>query len=236
MTLVEFKNLVSLSKSEICREIFLENAQTIKVKKEERVILNLGKIFDATLAISNKKGFHAMSLRDLSEGAGLSMGALYSYFASKDELLSMIQEQGRRITKRVLAQQIRPDLSPAEKLKVGIIAHLYLSEIMQPWFYFSFMEAKNLEKKQQKDAIASELMTEQVYAAILKEGQQTGDFAPTDPDMTAALIKALLQEWYVKRWKYRSRQISVEQYASFVLDWVKAFVQPVKNSAHAKKD
>ncbi|MDI6798204.1 MAG: TetR/AcrR family transcriptional regulator, partial [Desulfatibacillaceae bacterium] len=109
-------------------------------------------------------------------------------------------------------------------------------EIMQPWFYFSFMEAKNLEKKQQKDAITSELMTEQVFAAILKEGQQTGDFAPTDPDMTAALIKALLQEWYVKRWKYRSRQISVEQYASFVLDWVNAFVRPAQKQLMQNKD
>jgi len=234
MTLAEFKSMVSLSKNEICREIFLENAQTIKVKKEERVIHNLGRIFDATLAISNKKGFHAMSLRDLSENAGLSMGALYSYFASKDELLSMIQEQGRRITRRVLEQQIRPDLAPMQKLKAGIIAHLYLSEIMQPWFYFSFMEAKNLEKKQQKDAIASELMTEQVYAAILREGQRAGDFAPTDPDMTAAIIKAMLQEWYVKRWKYRSRQIDVEQYAGFVLNWVEAFVRPANRPVETK--
>ncbi len=226
ITLSEFKNLVSLSKRDICREIYVENAEKIKVKKEDRVVKNLAKIFDATLAISNKKGFHAMSLRNLSEGAGLSMGALYSYFTGKDELLAMIQEQGRRLTTRILVEQVEAAPGLREKLRAGIVAHIYLSEVMQPWFYFSFMEARNLDKKQMKAAIESEILTEQVFADILRSGREEGIFEVADPDMTAALIKANLQEWYVKRWKYRSRGVAVEDYARFVIGWVEAFVCP----------
>ncbi|MEW5735619.1 MAG: TetR/AcrR family transcriptional regulator [Thermodesulfobacteriota bacterium] len=226
LTLSEFKNLVNLSKQEICREIFSENADRIKVKKEERVVKNLAKIFDATLAISNKKGFHAMSLRDLSESSGLSMGALYSYFSSKDELLSMIQEQGRRLTYRVLGEQILGVTDPREMLSVGIITHLYLSEVMQPWFYFTFMEAKNLDRKELKEAIASELWTEKFFADILRQGAEKGVFMARDPEMTSAVLKALLQEWYVKRWKYRNRNVSVETYARFIIDWMMAFLAP----------
>lgn len=176
ITLSEFKNLVSLSKRDICREIYVENAEKIKVKKEDRVVKNLAKIFDATLAISNKKGFHAMSLRNLSEGAGLSMGALYSYFTGKDELLAMIQEQGRRLTTRILVEQVEAAPGLREKLRAGIVAHIYLSEVMQPWFYFSFMEARNLDKKQMKAAIESEILTEQVFADILRSGREEGIF------------------------------------------------------------
>ncbi|ACL04160.1 TetR/AcrR family transcriptional regulator [Desulfatibacillum aliphaticivorans] len=224
MTYEEFKSMVHLSRREICKEIFNENKDLIKVKKPERVVKNLGKIFEATLALSNKKGFHAMSLRDLSSGAGLSMGALYSYFSSKEELLRMIQDQGRRITSRILEEQIGTVEATREKLQTAIVVHLYLSEVMQPWFYFSYMEAKNLPKRAQKEAILSELSTEQMYADIIKQGQREGIFKPRDPEMTSAFIKAMLQDWYLKKWKYQARQVTVDAYGKVVVDWAFAYL------------
>ncbi len=224
MTYEEFKGMVHLSRREICKEIFTENKDLIKVKKQDRVVKNLGKIFEATLALSNKKGFHAMSLRDLSSGAGLSMGALYSYFASKEELLRMIQDQGRRVTSRILDEQMGKVEGVWKKLEMAIVIHLYLSEAMQPWFYFSYMEAKNLPKKAQKEAILSELSTEQIFADLVREGQKEKVFKQRDPDMTSALIKAMMQDWYLKKWKYQARHVTVEAYASTVVDWVSTYL------------
>ncbi len=228
MTYDEFKGMARLSRKELFKEIFSENKDGIKVKKPDRVVKNLGKIFDATLILGNKKGFHAMSLRDLSTASGLSMGALYSYFSSKDELLRMIQEQGRRITIRVMTEQIIKAQDTRQRLETAIVSHLYLSEAMQPWFYFSYMEAKYLPKKAQKQAISSELATEQLIADILREGQKEKIFSYTDADMTSALIKAMLQDWYLKKWKYQARNVSVEAYARIVVDWVMTYVCPTK--------
>ncbi len=219
-----FKKQVEIFRKEILREIIFSHAQAIKVKKEERVVSNLGKIFDATLSISNRKGFHAMSLRDLSAGSGLSMGALYSYFSSKDELMVMIQEQGQFLAIRVLDRMIDRDAPSQVRLENAITAHVYLSEAMQPWFYFSYMEAKNLDKSFQREAISGELATEKVFSDILRQGQNQGVFRKTDPDLTAGIIKAMLQDWYLKRWKYSSRKITVETYAGLVVEWVEAFV------------
>ncbi|MEA3361057.1 MAG: helix-turn-helix domain-containing protein, partial [Thermodesulfobacteriota bacterium] len=97
-----FKNRVRMSKEDMHREFFQKNRDRIKVKKETVAVKNLMKISEATLALSNEKGFSAMSMRDLSTEAGLSMGALYSYFSNKDELLDMIQQQSLRVTARVL--------------------------------------------------------------------------------------------------------------------------------------
>ncbi|HQM21750.1 MAG TPA: helix-turn-helix domain-containing protein, partial [Deltaproteobacteria bacterium] len=92
-----FRKSVQLSKEDISRELLAENRDRIKIKKEKVAVRNLVKIMDAALAISNVKGFASMSLRDLSSEAGLSMGALYSYISSKEELLDMIQQQGRSV-------------------------------------------------------------------------------------------------------------------------------------------
>ncbi len=223
MDYAEFKRDIHVSKDDICREIFSENRESIRVKKEITAMKNLGRIFDSALRISNKNGFQAMSMRDLSKEAGLSMGALYAYFSSKEALLEIIQRQGRAITKRILEKSVKAENGSVARLRAAIRSHIYLSEIMQPWFYFSYMETKNLGKEESKKAIASELFTEHVIAGILRQGRDEGIFVPLDPQLTASVIKAMLQDWYLKRWKYTKRKISVDQYARFVMDFVEAY-------------
>jgi AcrR family transcriptional regulator len=219
----KFKGLVSLSMEDLCRELFLGNRESIKIKKEGVAVKNLVKIFDAALTLSNEKGFAAMSLRDLSAKAGLSMGALYTYFTSKEELLQMIQRQSTVVI-QVLLDQIEGIEDPRVKLKRVIQAHLFLSEVMQPWFYFAYMETKNLAKQEHKKAIEAELATEKLLIDIMKEGQDKGVFKAVNMELTGAVIKAMLQDWYLKRWKYARRNVSVEKYAAFVVDLVETYL------------
>jgi TetR/AcrR family transcriptional regulator, cholesterol catabolism regulator len=218
-----FKGLVSLSMEGLCRDLFLGNRESIKIKKEGVAVKNLVKIFDAALTLSNEKGFAAMSLRDLSAQAGLSMGALYTYFTSKEELLQMIQRQ-ISVVIQVLLNQIEGIEDPRSKLKRVIQTHLFLSEVMQPWFYFAYMETKNLAKQEHKKAIQAELATEKLLIDIMKEGQDKGVFKAINMELTGAVIKAMLQDWYLKRWKYARRNVSVEKYAAFVVDLVETYL------------
>jgi flagellar biosynthesis regulator FlaF len=107
---------------------------------------------------------------------------------------------------------------------LAILAHLFLSEIIRPLFYFSYMEAKNLSKEEQKHAIEAELFTEKLIVDILGEGQKERIFRSVDKELTAAIIKAMLQDWYLKQWKYQRRQVSVEDYGRFIISFVEAFL------------
>ena len=49
----------------------------------------------------------------------------------------------------------------------------------------------------------SEAATEAVF--VLRRDVERSQFAVADIELTAALIKPLLQDWYVKRTKYRRR-------------------------------
>lgn len=217
MNYKEFKKIVNISKEEISGQILEENRNSIKVKKEAKVIENLIKIIDATLEICSKKGFPAMSIRDLSEKSGLSRGALYSYFTSKEELLILILTQGRQIANQVLNEQIPADAEPRVKLRIAIKTHIYLSEAMHTWFYFSYIEARNLPKDEQKRTIESELLTEKIFIDIIQEGIDESTFRDENTTLAASVIKAMLQDWYLKRWKYKSRKISVDEYADYVI-------------------
>ena len=210
------------------QDAFTENRKDIRVKKEKTVVKNLERIFDATLKIGNEKGFHAMSMRDLSEETGLSMGALYAYFSSKENLLVMLQRNGRDSFQQALEQSVREDASPLENLRMVIKTHLFLSEAMLPRFYFTYMEGKNLNKVEKKVAVEHELLSDGILVKILNEGQNQGIFKPQPHSLTTALIKAMLNDWYLKRWKYAKLNVSVDDYADYLLSVIEAFcfVQP----------
>jgi AcrR family transcriptional regulator len=221
MSYAEFSKIVTISKKDIYQETIAENRETMRVKKEKIVVKNLEKIFGAVLKISNRKGFKAMSMRDLSRESGLSMGALYTYFSSKDELVEMLQNQRRSISERILRERVDEEQAAWGKLKAAIVTHLYLSEAMQPWYYFSFMEAKNLNKLERDKAVASDLNLEKLFEDIIVQGQAKGEFCTRNSQLMASVILAILQDWYLKRYKYAKRNILVDQYAEFVLDSLK---------------
>lgn len=91
---------------------------------------------------------------------------------------------------------------------------------MQPWFVFAFMEAKSFPVAARKMAVESEAATEQLFAAVLRAGVEAGRFDVPSVELTAALIKPLLQDWYVKRSKYRKRGVEIERYIDTVCDLV----------------
>ncbi|MCP4347776.1 MAG: TetR/AcrR family transcriptional regulator [Desulfobacterales bacterium] len=210
---------------EICSEIFKKNTDSIKIKKPKVAVSKLARIIEAALKLSYEKGFHAMSLRDLCKECGLSMGGLYAYFESKDELLRIIQEHGQQMLLNMMSEHVSEDDDPLTKLETATRLHIYMSEAMHDWFYFSYMEARFLNRESRKLAISSELMTEEWFRDILEQGRSEGVFNITDSLLTASVIKAMLQDWYLKRWKYIRRNISVEEYAEHVISWIRSFVE-----------
>ncbi len=177
-----------------------------------------------------------MSLRELSQDAGISMGSLYSYIESKERLLAMILGLVFHLVNEVLDASEGKRLEPKERLRWLLRRHIFLTEVMQPWFFFAYMEAKGFDRRGKRMAIESELRTQGLIASCLTAGQASGVFRPLDPDMTASLIKPLLQDWYLKRWKYRGNKIMPDDYAAWVIRFVEAFVDRVRATPPRARD
>src|SRR3546814_20352769 len=91
-----------------------------------------------------------MSLRDLCADSGFSIGGLYAYIRSKEDLLGLIQGHGFLLTRRTMLAYTQDVAAPRDKLLAAVKAHVYLCELMQPWFYFSFMDTTSLPAKKKK--------------------------------------------------------------------------------------
>lgn len=215
-----FKARIDEYKQNCYLEFFANNPDQFNIKKEKTIAKNLERIFAAALKISNKKGFQGMTMRDLSKAADLSIGALYNYFAGKEELLAMMQRHRRTITARILTSSVETEKAPLAKLRTAVRIHLYLSEAMQPWFFFSYMEAKNISPAERRAAVQGELNTERMFTDIIAMGRDQGIFVTDNCQLAASLIKAMIQDWYLKRAKYARRGVDVEAYARFTLNFI----------------
>ena len=219
-----FKAELSLSKVEICRALYRQNAEHIRIRKEHVAVPNLVRIIESTLRLTRAKGFHAMSLRDLSADSGMSIGGLYAYIRNKDDLVHLIQMHGMLLTRRTLHDYTADVTDPRDRLHSALRAHVYLSELMQPWFYFSFMETRNLPAAQKQEAIAIEREVEDIFHNIIVDGMQKDCFRAVDARMLAAISKAMMQDWYLKRRKYRDHKVDPTQYADFLCEMMDRYL------------
>ena len=222
---------VTFSTEALCERILERHRNTLRVQKTPAAVSNLARIVDATLRLSNKQGFHATSLRQIAGLSGLSMGGHYTYFPSKPMLLAMILGEVATTALEVLASP--PDDvagDAAAHLRWIVATHIRLSDAMQPWFAFAFMVAMSFPQAERQVAVDMEASTETIIADVLEAGAASGTFAIAEIGLTAALIKPLLQDWYVKRAKYRRRGTSIEAYIATVT----AFIDDALTTRHAE--
>jgi len=211
-TYADFRRAAPLDEVSLLERIVQRHDARITVKRAAKAHDNLQKIFDATFHLANKVGFATMTLRDLCGETGLSMGGLYGYIASKDDLSAMIEDVVRYVG-ATLPTWFAGQADPLVRLNSMLRGHIFASELLQPWFYFVFMESRRLSGQQKAVARQAELHFQEEIGRQLME---SGVADAGEAQLVASHFQALIQDWYVKRWKYKSQGVSVDAFADSV--------------------
>ena len=81
-------------------------------------------LLDAAARLFNERGYRGTSIRDIAEAVGMLPGSVYYHFASKEDLLIAVHEEGiRQITDIVTAATKAVD-DPWDRLAAACEAHL----------------------------------------------------------------------------------------------------------------
>jgi AcrR family transcriptional regulator len=82
------------------------------------------RVVDEAARLFAERGYHAASIRDIAAACGMTVGAIYSHFASKEELLVAVYDEGvKRIAAHVDAATAS-QREPWAKLRAACEAHL----------------------------------------------------------------------------------------------------------------
>lgn len=217
-TLEAYRRTTPLNEVSVYQYFFEANKEKIKVQNPKLAIPKLKVILEAIFRISSRRGFHAMSLRDLCQEAGLSMGGMYNYISSKEDVSKMVTEFVGVTFVDVNRAMFPPTKDTDKLLEVLVRAHIYMSEIFRPWYFFVYMETKNFPVEQIKGAIELEQTMLNELQVVIDDGIAAGIYANVQSNLTAAAILSLIQDWYLKSWHFRGSGIDANGYADFVVE------------------
>lgn len=220
-TFAQFQGMTPLDADNVWAYLLDHHAERITVKRRKPALENIERIFNATFKLANDVGFRAMNLRDLCLETGLSMGGLYGYISSKDQLAEMIGDVVRHATHEVplLFDAIA---DPLDRIEALMRSSIYISEILQPWFYFVYMDSRVLQPEQRQTAKNSELYVQSLFADVIA---RLPGRPPGSADLAASHLMATFQDWYVKRWKYRTADITPDRFADSAVDMMRGYLK-----------
>ena len=142
-------------------------------------------------AAFREKGFHAASMRDIAKAAGIVPGAIYYYFASKEDLLYVCQKQALQSllasAKEVAGGAGRED----HRLRAIVHAHV-LCLLEETGGSAAHLEFRALPGKKRGEVAAGRDAYERIVRGVVAAGVRSGVFRRVDPKLaTLAILGAL---------------------------------------------
>jgi AcrR family transcriptional regulator len=152
-------------------------------------------ILTAAISCFARQGYHATSMDDVVRESGLSVGAIYTYFPSKEDLFLALAEARSEQTLAYMNDLFRRPGPMADKASQAIdffFRHLTDEFIPLARMGVEFLsEAAKSERIQERQDRRCE-MVRQFYRWLLNEAQQRGEVRPdVDIDAAAELMMAL---------------------------------------------
>jgi len=189
----------------------IKNA-TLVVKRREQ-------IFNAVIHLFSKKGYHSTTLREISKESGITLGNLYDYISTKEDILSIIQEKATQAVMDAISKEREEHLDPVEKLKNLINSELNAMDKYQELILIIYQESHAMGKETLHSLLQGERKHLREYERIIEEGILEGLFKPVNPRTLANMIKILIDAWVIKRWDLREK-VRIEEMRKGILDLV----------------
>jgi AcrR family transcriptional regulator len=187
------------------------------------------RLLESAKTLFSQKGYYATSVEDIVASAGLSKGAFYFYFKSKEELFkSLVEEMHLNIVKRLenfLERELPLEDALIEHAKV-FLEDIYQNRHIAQIFLFQLVGTNEefRELYYTKIAHLRELLTKMVDRAI-QRGEITYKNAENIVNLYAGFLRMLVLEYV-----FREREPDLERVKSLAQEGVKVLFMGLKNA------
>ncbi len=146
------------------------------------------KILESAIKLFSNSGFNKASVDDICVEAGISKGAFYHHFKSKQELfLALLDGWLQAVDNAIEASQ---DLSAPETFTQMTTAFPYIFETAGdglPMFLEFWLQASR-DKKIWEASIAPYRRYHKYFTSLIKKGVDEGSFVDVDPELASRMI------------------------------------------------
>ena len=171
-------------------------------------------IVDAAVPLLVKNGFHKTTTRQLAEAAGFSIGTLYEYVASKEDVLYLVCEAVHdQIEKKI--GDVLSRVQPGREALAAMVREFFMvSHRMSDVYLLMYQETHSLPPKWREKVLANELRINELIHQGLKRITESGDLGTLDPEdlkLLAHNVSIMAHMWAFRRWTL-GKEYSIDEY------------------------
>lgn len=164
----------------------------------------------AGIALFNRAGYEATSVKEIVEEAGLTKGAFYHHFESKQHLLELIYEEYLRYQLQIFNEVITHSASPAERIAELISCMVFAVDRYREHVTIFFQEQRSFPQSYRQTVIEARDMLKTEFKKAIQEGIASGEFRK-DLDADVATMALLGMCTWTYQWLSRSGRLPAEQ-------------------------
>jgi len=168
-------------------------------------------IIDAATAVFAAKGFDGATMDDIADEIGINKATIYLYFDSKDALIRAVAET--LFAQELAALQAACDLPDTAIERITAYYESLIAEEaevlpLMPVLYEFY--ALGLRREDARAVIVDFIsQLTGLLKAIIQEGIESGEFAPTDAHRAARALDALMSGTLL-HWVYAPEEVDVD--------------------------
>ena len=186
-------------------------------KDRDLVILRRRQIASRAAHVFVEKGYRRVNLRQLASACDMSVGNLYHYVGTKQDILYLVFDYVMSEVAEFIEGTSRThDAFPATKaLQMAIDTYYRTVDRLQDSVVFMYQETKELRPDARKAVFEMERRLGSTFERILDRGCASGEFKTGSPPLIAQNIVILGHMWAFRRWQLERR------YAYVLEDYIK---------------
>ncbi len=170
-------------------------------------------IVEGAVRLFTKKGFHKTTTREIAKECGLSIGTMYEYIQTKEDVLYLVCEYIHTQLEQRLQQLISEEDTGRDSLEKSVKNLFYSVDEMSPLIVLIYQETKSLSKELMKYVLQKEEEITNIFEKILLKGLKDGTIS-IDPDSVKLMAHDIIvigQMWAFRRWALK-RFYTIDEY------------------------
>jgi TetR/AcrR family transcriptional regulator, cholesterol catabolism regulator len=159
-------------------------------------------IADKATRVFLRKGSHGANMREIAAECDMSIGSIYHYVGSKQDILFMIIEKAASRPDGLMEKLTESfsTTSATEVLKEFIKGYYLSIDTDHATTLFTYQETRNLDTNFRKSIMDTAVLDIKACERILEKGVETGEFYIDNVPLIAHNIIVLGHMWAVRRW------------------------------------
>jgi AcrR family transcriptional regulator len=199
----------------------LKNVQS-SIKDQQLVEKRRKQMIKGAVSLFKEKGFHRTTTREIAKAAGFSIGTLYEYIRTKEDVLFLVCDSIYEHVKERMEKVVRTDRQSLENLKEAVKSYYYLVDEMQDEVIVLYQEVKSLAKDAQEYILQKEKEMVRMLEEVIKNSIPY-QLSEKDVRLIANNIFVQGQMWSFRRWILQ-KEFSIEEYSekqlNYLLRWL----------------